>query len=301
MSSSGRPWLVLGARGQLGSALVEQLAARGMPCEARDSRGLDVADAGALRRALGELRPAAVLNAAAYTDVDGCERDPARADAVNAKGPAALAALCAELGSRLVHVSTDYVFDGRASAPLREADPVAPLSEYGRSKLAGERAVLAASPDFVAVRTSWVFGRGKNFIASVRARAETVLRDPAAGPLRVVDDQIGSPTYAEDLAPALLELLDRGGRGLYHLANRGVASRLELARFALSSLGAGLADLEIQPVKTVDFPLPAQRPLYTVLDCSRAAALGVELRSWQDAVRSYLAARAAPRLAANGG
>jgi dTDP-4-dehydrorhamnose reductase len=303
---AGRPWLVLGARGQLGSALVEQLAARGVPCEARDSRGLDVADAGALRRVLGELRPAAVLNAAAYTDVDGCERDPARADAVNAQGPAALAALCAELGSRLLHVSTDYVFDGRASAPLRETDPVAPLSEYGRSKLSGERAVLAASPDFVAVRTSWVFGRGKNFIASVRARAETVLRDPAAGPLRVVDDQIGSPTYAEDLAPALLDLLDRGGRGLYHLANRGVASRLELARFALSvvgvsSLGAGLADLEIQPVKTVDFPLPAQRPLYTVLDCSRASALGVELRPWRDAVRSYLAAPPAPRLAANGG
>jgi dTDP-4-dehydrorhamnose reductase len=292
---------VLGARGQLGSALVEQLSARGIPCEARDSRGLDVADAGALRRVLGELRPAAVLNAAAYTDVDGCERDSARADAVNAKGPAALAALCAELGSRLLHVSTDYVFDGRASAPLRETDPVAPLSEYGRSKLAGERAVLAASPDFVAVRTSWVFGRGKNFIASVRARAEAVLRDPAAGPLRVVDDQIGSPTYAEDLAPALLDLLDRGGRGLYHLANRGVASRLELARFALSSLGAGLADLEIQPVKTVDFPLPAQRPLYTVLDCARASALGVELRPWQDAVRSYLAAPAAPRRAANGG
>jgi dTDP-4-dehydrorhamnose reductase len=300
-SPAGRPWLVLGARGQLGSALVEHLAARGVPCEARDARGLDVADAAALRRALGELRPAAVLNAAAYTDVDGCERDPARADAVNAKGPAALAALCAERGSRLLHVSTDYVFDGRASAPLRETDPVAPLSEYGRSKLAGERAVLAASPDFVTVRTSWVFGRGKNFIASVRARAETVLRDPAAGPLRVVDDQIGSPTWAEELAPALLDLLDRGGRGLYHLANRGVASRLELARFALSSLGAGLADLEIQPVKTVDFPLPAQRPLYTALDCSRAAALGVQLRPWQDAVRSYLAAPAAPRLAANGG
>ena len=288
-SPAGRPWLVLGARGQLGSALVENLGARGVPCEARGSGELDVADAGALRSALSELRPAAVVNAAAYTDVDGCERDPSRAEAVNARGPAALAALCAELGSRLLHVSTDYVFDGSASAPLRETDPVAPLSEYGRSKLAGERAVLEASPDFVAVRTSWVFGRGKNFIASVRARAETVLRDPAAGPLRVVDDQVGSPTYAEDLAPGLVDLLDRGGRGLYHLANRGVASRLELARFALSTLGAGLADLEIQPVKTVDFPLPAQRPLYTVLDCSRAAARGVELRSWQDAVRAYVA------------
>jgi dTDP-4-dehydrorhamnose reductase len=301
--AAGRPWLVLGAAGQLGTALVLRLGERGLPCEARDSR-LDVADAAALRAELAAIRPEVVLNAAAYTDVDGCERDPARAEAVNARAPGALAALCGELGSRLLHVSTDYVFDGGAAAPLREDAAVAPLSNYGASKLAGERAVLAASPDFVVVRTSWVFGRGRNFIASVRARAETVLRDPAAGPLRIVDDQVGSPTYAEDLAGGLLDLLERRGRGLYHLANRGAASRLELARFALQVLderdGAGLADLEIQPVKTVDFPLPAQRPLYTVLDCARARALGVELRPWQDAVRAYLGEPSAPRRAASG-
>jgi dTDP-4-dehydrorhamnose reductase len=296
--AAGRPWLVLGAAGQLGSALAGRLGERGLPFAARDSRGLDVADAGAVARALAEIRPGAVLNAAAYTDVDGCERDPARAAAVNALAPAALARLCREAGIGLLHVSTDYVFDGRTEGPLAEDAPVAPLSEYGRSKLAGERAVLAASPDFVVVRTSWVFGRGKNFIASVRARAETVRKDPSAGPLRVVDDQVGSPTYAEDLAGGLLDLLDRGGRGLYHLANRGAASRLELARFALDA--AGLADLEIQPVKTVDFPLPAQRPLHTVLDCARARAAGVSLRPWQEAVRAYLVAPAAPRRAASG-
>jgi dTDP-4-dehydrorhamnose reductase len=286
---------VLGAAGQLGAALVDRLAARGGPCAARDSR-LDVADTAAVRSALAELRPEVVLNAAAYTDVDGCERDPARAKAVNAEAPGALAALCREAGSRLVHVSTDYVFDGRAAAPLAEDAPVAPLSEYGRSKLAGERAVLAARGDAVVVRTSWVFGRGKNFIRAVRGRAEAIRRGEAAGPLRVVDDQVGSPTYAEDLAGGLLDLVDRGARGLYHLANSGAASRLELARFALTVAdantgarpGAGLADLEIQPVKTVDFPLPAQRPLYTVLDCGRARALGVALRPWQDAVRDYL-------------
>jgi dTDP-4-dehydrorhamnose reductase len=286
---------VTGAAGQLGSALVARLAERGRACEARDSR-LDVSDAAALRATLGALRPPVVLNAAAYTDVDGCERDPARAKAVNAEAPAALASLCRELGSVLLHVSTDYVFDGRASRPLGEGAEVAPLSEYGRSKLLGERAVLAASPAFVVVRTSWVFGRGRNFIASVCARAAQVRSDPAKGPLRVVDDQLGSPTYAEDLAGGLIELVERGAAGLYHLANRGAASRYALARFALDA--AGFADLEIQPVKTVDFPLPAPRPLYTVLDCARAARLGAELRPWQEAVRAYLASDFSPLLAA---
>jgi dTDP-4-dehydrorhamnose reductase len=175
---------------------------------------------------------------------------------------------------------------------------VAPLSEYGRSKLAGERAVLAAALGFLVVRTSWVFGRGRNFIASVCRRAAELRRDPGLGPLRVVDDQVGSPTYAEDLAGGLIELVERGARGLYHLANRGAASRFELARFALAA--GGLGDLEIQPVKTVEFPLPAQRPLYTVLDCGRAAGLGVRLRPWPEAVRAYLTADFSPVAAPRG-
>jgi dTDP-4-dehydrorhamnose reductase len=280
-----RRWLVLGAAGQLGSAAAARLAERGARFEARCRAELDVTDAGAVRAALERARPAVVLNAAAWTDVDGCERDPARAKAVNAEAPAALAEACRARGVGLVHVSTDYVFDGSARRPLAEDDPVAPLSEYGRSKLAGERAVLAASPEFLVVRTSWVFGRGRNFVASMCARAAAV-RAGAAGPLRVVDDQIGSPTYAEDLAAGLLDLVERGGRGLYHLANRGAASRHELARFALRLAGYG--DLEILPVKTVDFPLPAQRPLYSALDVRRAAHLGVELRDWREAVRAYL-------------
>ena len=252
-----------------------------------------------MRRTLAALRPAVVAHAAAYTDVDGCERDPARARAVNAEAPAALADACRELGIRLLHVSTDYVFDGRGSRPLAEDDEVAPLSEYGRSKLLGERAVLAASAAFLVVRTSWVFGRGRNFIASICARAGQVRAEPAKGPLRVVDDQVGSPTYAEDLAGGLIELVERGAAGLYHLANRGAASRYALARFALDA--AGFADLEIQPVKTVDFPLPAPRPLYTVLDCARAERLGVVMRPWQEAVSAYLAADCSPLRAASGG
>jgi dTDP-4-dehydrorhamnose reductase len=289
-------WFVTGAGGQLGSALVACLARRGLPVASRTARELDVADAAAVRAELERARPVTVLNAAAYTDVDGCERDPVRSKTVNAEAPATLADVCRGLGAQLLHVSTDYVFDGRTSRPLREEDPVAPLSEYGRGKLAGERAVLAASPAFTVVRTSWVFGRGRNFIASICTRAAAIREDPALGPLRVVDDQHGSPTFAEDLAVAVLDLLERGGRGLYHLANRGVASRLELARFALDA--AGYADLEIVPVKTADYPLPAQRPLYTALDCGRAERLGVVLRPWQDAVRAYLASSG--RAAASG-
>jgi dTDP-4-dehydrorhamnose reductase len=296
-ASAGR-WLVLGAAGQLGSGLVARLGERGIPCVAR-GRDLDVSDPEALRSALAELRPAVVANAAAYTDVDGCERDVARAKAVNAEAPGTLASLCREAAVALVHVSTDYVFDGRVDAPLPETAEVAPLSEYGRSKLAGERAALAASPAFLVVRTSWLFGRGRNFIASVCRRAAELRRTPGQGPLRVVEDQIGSPTYAEDLAAGLIELVERGARGLYHLANRGAASRFELARFALDA--AGFSDLEIQPVKTVDFPLPAQRPHYTVLDCGRTAALGVRLRPWPEAVRAYLASDASPLAAPRGG
>jgi len=298
VSGAAQGYLVTGARGQLGSALVARLAQRGERVVAKGAEELDVADERALAQALERERPAVVLNAAAYTDVDGCERDAARAEAVNARAPAVLARLCASAGATLVHVSTDYVFDGLATRPLREDDPVGPLSTYARSKLAGERAVLEASSDVLVLRTSWVYGRGRNFVATMVARARALRADPALGPLRVVDDQHGSPTWAEDLADGLLALLSRRARGLYHLANRGVASRLELARFALDV--AGYADLEIVPVKTADFPLPAQRPLYSALDCARAERLGVALRPWREAVRAYLAGEPLAGAAARG-
>ena len=149
------------------------------------------------------------------------------------------------------------------------------------------------------VRTSWVFGRGRNFIASICARArQGPERSRRKGRCGWWTTRSGSPTYAEDLAGGLVELVERGAAGLYHLANRGAASRYALARFALDA--AGFADLEIQPVKTVDFPLPAPRPLYTVLDCTRAERLGVALRPWQEAVSAYLAADCSPLRAASG-
>jgi dTDP-4-dehydrorhamnose reductase len=287
-------WLVTGAGGQLGAALREGLVARGAAPIARSHRELDVADPAALVRTLDAVQhgPVTVLNAAAYTDVDGCERDPGLARSVNAEAPAALAALCRDRGHHLVHVSTDYVFDGGGHRPLREDDPCRPLSVYGRTKLEGELAVLGSAPTFLVVRAAWLYGRSRNFIAAVCRRARELIELGERTGLRVVDDQHGSPTWAEDLAGGILGLVERRASGLYHLANAGVATRLELARFALDQ--AGMAELEIEPVKTADFPLPAERPLYTVLDCSRARSAGVALRGWREAVRDYLVSEHSP-------
>lgn len=279
-------WVVTGARGQLGAALVGDLTARGLRTVGRGST-LDICDraeVAALLEASGPA-PRALVNAAAFTDVDGCERDPARAEAVNAAAPGALAELCRETGTRFVHVSTDFVFDGKGNRPLGEDDPVGPLSSYGRTKLAGERAVLAAAPESLLVRTAWVFGRGRNFIAAICRKGRELAEAGEGEGLRVVADQFGSPTYAEDLAEGLVALVERGATGLYHLANRGSASRIELARFALSRAGLGVP---CEPVPTSEYPLPAERPLYTVLSCERAEHAGVRLRDWHEAVTDYL-------------
>lgn len=294
-----RRWLVTGARGQLGAALVEQLRARGEAVVAHDHASLELADPAALAAALDAAAAPGlvVVNAAAWTAVDACESDPERARAVNAQAPAELARLCRERGVGLLHVSTDYVFDGRQTRAWREDDPCAPLSVYGRSKWEGECAVLAEAPHFVVVRTAWVFGRGSNFVAAIcRRGAELHARGERRG-LRVVEDQVGSPTWADDLAGGLLALVERGAAGLYHLANRGRATRIELARLALDH--AGFGELEIEPVKTAALRLPAERPLSTVLDCGRAEALGVTLRGWREAVRAYLDSPTSP-LAARG-
>ena len=280
-------WLVTGAGGQLGSALCRVLAARGLPFAARD-RGLDVCDSESVAKLLDEAPEgeAVLLNAAAFTQVDRCESERELAHAVNAEAPARMAALCRERGAQLVHVSTDFVFDGTAGRPYTEADPPSPLSEYGRSKLVGEQAVLAASDTFLVARTSWVFGAGTNFVRWLLERAQRARGDSGAPALRVVDDQAGSPTYAEDLAAALVALVVGGQTGLYHLANEGGASRYELARAALDL--AGFEALELGHARTAEFPSPAQRPASSVLDCSRARQDGVALRPWRNALEAYL-------------
>jgi dTDP-4-dehydrorhamnose reductase len=291
-----RRWVVIGAGGQLGRCLVARLA--GDPAHTLaasfDRRALDIADAGALQRALSTLPggpPDVVANAAAMTHVDRCEADPAEAEAANASGPAAVAELCRDMNTRFVHVSTDYVFDGCGSHPYTESDPTGPRSVYGRTKLDGERRVLATVPDALIVRTAWVFGPGRNFVRTILEAAARTRRGDAA-PLRVVDDQRGSPTYAGDLADGIVGLIDAGASGVFHLANSGVATWWELARAAVDAWGH--PEVPIEKVSTAEFPRPAPRPAWSVLDTAKAARVGVQLRTWRAALRAYLDSDASP-------
>ena len=286
-----RLWLVTGNRGQLGSALEEHLAKQRVAVRGVDLE-VDIAKEDRVNAALDEWRPVGVLNAAALTQVDRCEREPDQAELANAHAPAVVAKACRARGIRLVHVSTDYVFDGSGNRPYREDDVTEPRSVYGRTKLAGEKAVLAADPSFLVVRTSWLFGRGRNFIAAILDQAAKRRSGEASGPLRVVADQTGRPTYAVDLADGIWRLVELGASGLYHVANEEVATWWELARFVLDE--AGCHDLPIQKISTGELRVDAPRPAWSVLDTRKARDQGVALRPWREAVRAYLKSDASP-------
>jgi dTDP-4-dehydrorhamnose reductase len=274
--------LVTGAGGQLGGNLLRR-DVPGVSIRGLTSSDLDITDADAVRDA---VRPGdVVLNCAAYTAVDAAETDEEAAAAVNATGPRILAEASARVGARLVHVSTDYVFPGDASTPYEVDDATGPRTAYGRTKLAGERAVLAADPTAVVVRTAWVYtGTGSDFVATMlRLQRE---RDTVS----VVDDQVGSPTFAGDLAVGLLELAMRPQiRGVLHATNAGRATWFELARAVFAGVGA---DPErVRPCTTADFPRPAPRPAYSVLSSAAWERAGLTpLRPWPDALADALAA-----------
>lgn len=284
-------WIVTGSQGQLGRCLVRQLEAdpRVQDVVALARADLDLSDADAVSRSIerwvlggGDV----VANAAAYTAVDACETDEAVALAANAAGPEQLASASAASGARFIHVSTDYVFKGDANAPYLEDAATGPNTAYGRTKLAGEERVLAANPEAIVARTSWVYGPGKNFVAAILRQAGLRRSGEVVGPLRVVDDQTGCPTYAADLATGLRQLVGSGATGLVHLCNRGAITWWDFARAILDETGH--EDLEIDRAKTAELNLPAQRPAFSVLDGARAASLGVNLRPWREALVAYL-------------
>ena len=240
---------------------------------------LAVEDAQAVERVVQRERPDWVVNCAGYTQVDRAEAEPDAAQRVNAVGPANLARAARETSARLLHISTDYVFDGRARRPYREDDPVGPLSVYGRSKLAGEQAIRDILPRaHLIVRTQWLFGvGGPNFVA-------TILRLARERPeLKVVNDQHGRPTYAPDLAAALWKLIACDARGTVHCANAGAATWFDVAKAAIEIAGLHTA---VAPCSTAEMPRPARRPQYSVLDCTRYEGLvGSPLRPWQAALK----------------
>jgi dTDP-4-dehydrorhamnose reductase len=270
--------LLTGAGGQLGLAV--QGAFTRHELLPRTHGQLDIADSAAVGAALAELAPDLLLNAAAYTAVDQAEDEPDAAYRVNRDGPRALAEATARRGIPLLHVSTDYVFDGDKGAPYVESDATHPLSVYGASKLAGEEEVRRANPRHWIVRTAWLYGPvGRNFALSIRAAAA---REPR---LRVVDDQWGSPSYAPHLAAALARLVEGEAFGTHHLANGGVTNRFEFARALLAALGLCTP---IEPVPTSAWPTRARRPRNTALASERRT--DIALPDWREGVRAFAAA-----------
>ncbi len=280
--------LLLGKNGQLGWELQRTLAPLG-PLTAIDYAELDLQDLHALRRTLSELRPELIVNAAAYTNVDKAESEAEKAHAINATVPGILAEEAAKLKAALIHYSTDYVFDGTKGSTYTEVDEPNPLSAYGKSKLAGEQAIQAVSGVFLILRTAWVYSlRGDSFVNKVRQwsrKHET---------LRIVDDQISNPTWARMLAEVTAQVVARGDdylreqSGLYHLAGGGYASRFEWAQeiLSLDPKSQDEGTRQITPASTVDFPTPAQRPLFSALNCEKSeSTFGLGLPGWREALR----------------
>jgi dTDP-4-dehydrorhamnose reductase len=289
---TSRAYLIAGAGGMLGTALQHVLAERGAVFSAPAEGAFDITDPVAVSHVLAEFvagldsgTSGVLVNAAAYTDVEAAESNDELAYLVNSHGPALLARGARENGLAFAHVSTDFVFDGRKDGAYTEDDDTNPLSVYGASKLAGEIAVEQEYPEAVIARTAWVFGPGgANFPLKIVAAART---RPS---LSVVTDEVGSPTYTLDLATGLLGLVDAGASGIYHLAGSGSCSRFELAVDVLSR--AGLGAVAVEPVTSDAFPTAAARPLNSVLDCSKAARIGVVMPEWSDALARFAASGA---------
>jgi dTDP-4-dehydrorhamnose reductase len=276
--------LLTGAGGQVGWELKSTLAALG-EVKAFDRAQLDLADTPRLVAAVRAMQPDAIVNAAAYTAVDKAESDREAAFAANATAPRVLAEEAKRAGALLVHYSTDYVFDGEKPAPYVETDATNPISVYGESKLAGERAVAKVGGRHLILRTSWVYGpRGKNFYLTMlrlaRERTE----------LRVVDDQVGAPTSSLAIARATVQLLQRGAQGLYHMSATGEVSWCGFARAILARAGIGTP---VHAIGTKDYPTPARRPRNSRLDCSKLRREHVvALAPWEEQLAEVtLAAR----------
>ncbi len=291
MSAEARPILLIGASGQIGRELALTLSPLG-PVRAPGRSSLDLASADAIRGAVRETAPGLIVNAGAYTAVDQAEAEPDLAQAVNGAAPGILAEEAKRLGAALVHYSTDYVFDGRASRPYREVDATGPVNAYGQSKLAGEQAIAAVGCAHLILRSGWVYSRhGANFLTTIRRLAAE--REE----LRIVDDQRGAPTWARPIAEATAliltncnarsgpgELGERGG--LYHLAAAGESTWFgfgETIVAAMAEADEPLSVTAITPVTTGEYPTPARRPGYSVLDCSKIFdCFGVGLPHWRD-------------------
>lgn len=276
--------LITGAGGQLGQDCVQLMLDRHDIC-ALTAKQLDITQAEAVREAVSEVLPDVVINCAAYTAVDACETETDRCMAVNAQGPANLAAACEESGCRLIHISTDYVFDGSKPVPepYAEEDAVGPISAYGRSKLAGEEAVAARMEDYLILRTAWLYGLGgKNFL-------KTMLRLATADPrriIKVVNDQFGSLTWTMTLARQIEQVLDCGLTGIAHATAEGHSTWYAGARYFLETMQV---EFSLAPCTTAEYPTPAKRPANSILENHRLKEHGLHvMRDWQEDLNDFV-------------
>lgn len=276
---SSEPILVLGPTGMLGRAVTEALRAQGASHAVAGRGVVDLSREETLATGVAE-GTRVVINCTGWTNVDAAEAQEAEATVTNGTGVGQLAERCRQIGATLVHYSSDYVFEGQASAPYRVDHPRAPLNAYGRSKAAGEALLERSGADYVLIRTSWVYAPwGKNFVRTILGLAA---KRPA---LRVVSDQLGRPSSAEQLAQGTLQLLAAGGRGAFHLSDGGQCTWFELARAVVARAELSC---QVEPCSSAEYPSPAVRPSYSVLDLSRAEALIGPRVSWQQSVHAVV-------------
>jgi dTDP-4-dehydrorhamnose reductase len=273
--------LLLGHKGMLGSDLLLKLSAE-HEVVGMDKEEIDIVSASECEKAIKDTAPNIVINAAAYTNVDGCESAKEECFAVNAEAVKNIAQACRDKNIRIIHFSTDYVFDGTAKQPYKEDDQCNPINAYGESKLAGERYLQSLADDHILIRTSWLYGvKGKNFVQTILEKAKTT---PT---LTVVNDQVGSPTYTKDLAAAVDLLIEQNAKGIFHLTNRGSCSWYQFAVKILQE--SGLDDIKVIPIKSDKLSRPAMRPAYSVLSMQKfIATTGKTMQPWQLALQDYL-------------
>ena len=278
--------LITGVAGRLGNRLAELLrerhTVRSVDIMSADGiESLDITDFGSVKAFVNDVQPHVVLHPAAWTDVDGCARDPDRAIAVNGYGTQNMALAAAEVGAAIVYVSSNEVFDGKCCSPYREYDPTGPVNSYGYSKLVGERAVVAANPRHYIVRTAWLFAHGgRNFIQVILGAAQQ------GKTLRVVTDEVANPTYNDDLADAIIHLVETGRYGTYHFTNEGSCSRYAFARYVLDKTGS--ENTPVEAISSSEWLRDSVPPTYAALANTAGRMVGITLRPWQEAVDAFL-------------
>lgn len=281
--------LITGANGQLGRELIRQSWEVNFKFQSVNHQELDITNEGQVNQMLTHACPSVVINAAAYTDVDKAEKESDIAYAVNKNGPAYLARYCADHGLTLIHISTDYVFDGTKGRPYHENDPIAPLGVYGQSKAQGEAVIRSTLKNHIIVRTSWLYGVYRNnFVKTILKHSQERTN------LRVVADQFGSPTSASDLAKALLTIVkkiaagEKFDWGTYHYCGKGITTWHGLAEkiIQIAKSDGTLQVKQVTPITTAEWPTPTKRPPYSVLDCSHLKSqFGIALKPWQESLK----------------